>query len=86
MGHHDYEFLYMAFSIAVGIFARRCNRSGFGWFVLALIITPLLAFIICAILRPKSARGAAGSGTAHGGKSSPQDVLDVVARAKRGKR
>jgi hypothetical protein len=83
MGHHDYEFLYMAFSIAVGIFARRCNRSGFGWFVLALIITPLLAFIICAILRPKPARGAGGSGTAHGGK---QDVLDVVARAKRGKR
>ena len=91
MGHYDSEFLYMACSIAVGIFAsRRRNRSGFGWFVLALIITPLLAFIFCAILRPKPARiaassrpGGGGSGTAHGGK---QDVLDVVARAKRGKR
>jgi hypothetical protein len=92
MGHHDDAFLYMACSIAVGIFAsRRRNRSGFGWFVLALIITPLLAFILCAIMRPKPARIAAsspgGSGTAHGGKSSPQDVLDFVAMAKKaGKR
>ena len=86
MGHYDSEFLYMACSIAVGIFAsRRRNRSGFGWFVLALIITPLFAFILCAILGPKPARIAASSPTgsaAYGGKSSPQDVLDFVARAK----
>jgi hypothetical protein len=94
MGHYD-EGLYIVLSIAVGIFAsRRRNRSGFGWFVLALIITPLLAFIVCAILRTKPARiaassptGAGGSSAAHGGKSSPQDVLDFVARAKKaGKR
>jgi hypothetical protein len=53
---HDW-LLYIAFSVAAGVFAGRWrNRSGFGWFFLALIITPLLAFIFCAILRPKPAR------------------------------
>jgi hypothetical protein len=37
------------------------NRSGFGWLVLALIITPPLAFIFCAIVQPKPARIASSS-------------------------
>jgi hypothetical protein len=45
---------WFALSVAVGMFAEiRRNRSGFGWFILALIISPLLAGIFCAILERK---------------------------------
>jgi hypothetical protein len=45
---------WVAFSVAVGVFASvRRNRNGFGWGLLALIISPLLAAIFCAILREK---------------------------------
>jgi hypothetical protein len=48
-------FFWIVFSIAVGTFASvRRNASGFGWFLLSLIISPLLAFIFCAILKPES--------------------------------
>jgi phosphate/sulfate permease len=43
-------------AIATGMFASiRRNRNGFGWFVLALLISPILAFIFCAILQAKPA-------------------------------
>jgi disulfide bond formation protein DsbB len=43
---------WLAFAIAVGMFAGiRRNRFGFGWFLLALIISPLLAGIFVAILK-----------------------------------
>jgi phosphate/sulfate permease len=45
---------WIAFSIAVGMFASiRRNRSGMGWFFLALILSPLLAIAFAAILREK---------------------------------
>jgi hypothetical protein len=41
-------------AIATGMFAHiRRNRNGFGWFVLALLISPILAGIFVAILREK---------------------------------
>jgi hypothetical protein len=43
---------WVAFSILVGVFASvRRKRSGFGWFLLALVISPLIAGVLCAILR-----------------------------------
>ena len=43
---------WMVLSIAAGLFAEvRRNRSGVGWFILALIISPLLAGIFVAILK-----------------------------------
>ena len=41
------EFL---FAILVGLFASSKNRSGFGWFIISLIIGPLFAFIVLLIL------------------------------------
>ena len=50
---------WIAFSIAVGMFASvRRNRNGFGWFFLALIVSPLLTIIFVAILKEKPARAA----------------------------
>jgi hypothetical protein len=44
---------WIGLSIAVGMFAEiRRNRSGVGWFLLALLTSPLLAFAFCAILEP----------------------------------
>lgn len=40
---------WIGFSIAVGFFASSRGRSGFGWFLLACIISPLLAIIFAAI-------------------------------------
>ena len=45
---------WTAFSIAVGMFAHiRRNRNGFGWGVLAFIISPVIAGVFCAILRER---------------------------------
>jgi hypothetical protein len=41
-------------AVAVGMFAAiRRNRSAMGWFLLALLISPLLAGIFLAILLPR---------------------------------
>ena len=32
-------------SIIVAVYARRLNRTGLGWFVLALLASPLLAWL-----------------------------------------
>ena len=43
-------FIFWIFlSILVGAFASSKKRSGFGWFFLSLIISPLIGFIIVAI-------------------------------------
>ncbi len=42
--------LWFAFSVAAGIFAANYrNRSGFGWFLLSLVISPLLGFVFAAV-------------------------------------
>jgi hypothetical protein len=53
--------LWIALSIAVGAFAHvRRGRNGLGWFVLALIVSPLVAGVFCAILREKDQWPTAG--------------------------
>ena len=39
-------------SILVGIFASSKKRSGIGWFLLSLIISPLITFIIVLVAGP----------------------------------
>jgi hypothetical protein len=54
---------WIAFSIVVGMFASiRRDRSSLGWFLLALIISPLLAGTFVAILQPKALPVAAPTG------------------------
>jgi hypothetical protein len=43
-------FFYFIFSIIIGAVATSRGRSGFGWFLLALLISPLLSLIIVLIL------------------------------------
>jgi hypothetical protein len=37
-------------SVVVGVFAGTKNRSGFGWFILSLFISPIITLILLAIL------------------------------------
>jgi hypothetical protein len=40
-------------SIAAGIYAQRINRSATGWCLFALILSPLLAFVLLLALGPR---------------------------------
>lgn len=45
--------LWVFFAIAAGMFASiRRGRSGGGWFLIALFFSPLVAFVLLAILKP----------------------------------
>jgi hypothetical protein len=44
---------WLALSVAVGIFAANRGRSGFGWFLLSLLLSPILGFIFVAVCQPK---------------------------------
>lgn len=46
--------LWFIFAIVVGFGASGRGRSGFGWFLLALLISPLLAFILLVLLPARS--------------------------------
>ena len=50
---------WIAFSMLLAVFARlRRNRSGFGWFLLAaLLISPLVAFLLLMILPARALEG-----------------------------
>ncbi len=45
-------------SIAIGVWASNKGRSGFGWFVLAVVISPILAAIFLAVSSDLSPRPA----------------------------
>lgn len=48
----DLFLFWFLFSVVVGIAASSRGRSGFGWFVLAMLISPLLAVILVAVMPP----------------------------------
>jgi hypothetical protein len=41
---------WIIFAFAVGFIASQRGRSGFGWFLLAILISPLIAVIILALI------------------------------------
>ena len=44
-------FFYLLLAVAVGVLASSRGRNGLGWFLLSLLITPLLGFIFCLVSR-----------------------------------
>ena len=46
--------LWIAFSIMAAYVASNKGRSGFGWFMLSLILSPLIGFIGALIAKPKN--------------------------------
>lgn len=49
--------LWLLFAAGVGKYARTKGRDGTGWFVLSLLFSPLIAFIIVAVLEPLAGSG-----------------------------
>lgn len=48
-----FVLFWIVLCVFVGVFANvRRGRNGFGWFVLALFISPLLSGLLVAILEP----------------------------------
>jgi hypothetical protein len=43
-------FFWVMFAVVVGVFASSKGRSGFGWGLLSLVISPLLGFLFVAVL------------------------------------
>lgn len=46
---------WISAAIVVGIIGRHRGRSGFGWFLLALLLSPLLAGVLVLVLTNKNA-------------------------------
>ncbi len=46
----DYFIFWFGLSIAVGILAGRRGRSGFGWFLFSIVLSPLLGVIFVLVL------------------------------------
>ena len=46
--------IWFVLAIAIGIWASNRGRSGFGWFLLAVVISPLLAGILLAVTKNKA--------------------------------
>lgn len=56
--------LWLILSIVVGVWASRKGRSGFGWFVLAILFSPLLAGLFLAASKNlANARATIGNAT-----------------------
>lgn len=45
----EFIFFWFLISIAIWVWASNKGRSGFGWFVLSIIISPILAAIFLAV-------------------------------------
>jgi phosphotransferase system glucose/maltose/N-acetylglucosamine-specific IIC component len=45
---------WIAFAVIVGIAASRRGRSGLGWFLLALVISPVIAGLLVLVLPSKA--------------------------------
>jgi ABC-type transport system involved in cytochrome c biogenesis permease subunit len=47
--------LLVGFSVAVGLLANRYQRSGFGWFLFSVLLTPILGFVFVLALGRRQA-------------------------------
>jgi len=50
-------FLWVGFAIAVGVWASNRGRNGFIWFLIACVISPLLAGVYLAVIKNKADNG-----------------------------
>lgn len=50
---------WVLFSVAVGVFASNRGRSGFGWFLLSLFISPVLSLLFVAVMKNLATEGVA---------------------------
>ncbi len=49
----EYGLLWFGLAFVVAVYAARRGRSGSGWFILSVLISPLLAGLLCLAVGPK---------------------------------
>lgn len=55
----EFVFLWLGLAIIIGVAADRRGRSGFGWFFLAVVLSPLLAgLLLLAMGKPQASSNA----------------------------
>lgn len=47
-------FVWLALAVAVGVLASNRGRSGVGWFVLSVLLSPLLGLLFCLVAKDLS--------------------------------
>lgn len=57
--------LWIVFAVVIGIGASARGRSGFGWFLLALVLSPLIAFVLLVLLPVVKPDGAVAKPSTH---------------------
>jgi uncharacterized protein (DUF983 family) len=55
----EFFFFWLLFAAIVGVAASSRGRSGFGWFLLSILISPLLGLILVLVIPNKAARAVA---------------------------
>jgi hypothetical protein len=53
-------FFWIAFAVVVGVAAASRGRNGFGWFVLALLISPLIALLLVLVMQNRRSDNVSG--------------------------
>lgn len=53
---------WLLFSVLVGVMATNRGRSGFGWFCLAVVISPLFAGLLVLVLKSHATEAAVQTG------------------------
>lgn len=57
--------LWLFLAIIVAVYAARRGRSAIGWFLLACVISPLIAFLLCLAVGPADTAASEPSAESH---------------------
>lgn len=47
----EFGLIYLGLCVAVAVLASRRGRSGLGWFIVSLLLSPVLGFVFVLVLR-----------------------------------
>lgn len=76
-----FAIFWILFAVAVGIFASNRGRSGFGWFLLSVLISPLLGLLFCAVSKNLNERQLAAVASARTHRKCPACAEFVLPEA-----
>tara|TARA_R110002167_G_scaffold329681_1_gene536355 strand:+ start:80 stop:346 length:267 start_codon:yes stop_codon:yes gene_type:complete len=74
--------LWIIFAILVGVYANSKGRSGFGFFLIAALLSPLIGFIIALVVSPINSKVEQNALEAGDVKKCPSCAELVKAEAK----
>ena len=58
----EFAFFWFAFAVVVGVAANARGRDGVGWFILALIISPLIAVLLVLVMQNRRSDNVVSNG------------------------